>query len=238
MDSDTGSVCSRASSPDMETVGGGAFLSARHKPLIPNFLSEQEDPSREFPRNTPAKGKWKKPMSECESQELRLKVNGRERKRMQDLNVAMDGLRELMPCAHGPSVRKLSKIATLLLARNYILMLSSSLGEMKKLLSEVYGGHHSHCHPQRCGQLGQAASAQLGAQVLPPMAALPSGCSAPSLPLGFLGGSPAPAALLKSPAPCGSRHWRAVPCPFTLCQPVPQHLPAHSPGLSCSSSHR
>ncbi|KAJ8416048.1 hypothetical protein AAFF_G00380700 [Aldrovandia affinis] len=35
--------------------------------------------------------------------ELRLKINGRERKRMHDLNVAMDGLREVMPYAHGPS---------------------------------------------------------------------------------------------------------------------------------------
>ena len=58
---------------------------------------------------------------------MRLKINGRERKRMHDLNLAMDGLREVMPYAHGPSVRKLSKIATLLLARNYILMLTSSL---------------------------------------------------------------------------------------------------------------
>ena len=45
---------------------------------------------------------------------------------------------EVMPYAHGPSVRKLSKIATLLLARNYILMLNSSLDEMKKLVSDIY----------------------------------------------------------------------------------------------------
>lgn len=47
---------------------------------------------------------------------------------MHDLNLAMDRLREVMPYAHGPSVRKLSKIATLLLARNYILMLTQLLG--------------------------------------------------------------------------------------------------------------
>ncbi|KAK7904848.1 hypothetical protein WMY93_017455 [Mugilogobius chulae] len=69
-----------------------------------------------------------------------MKVNSRERKRMHDLNQAMDGLREVMPYAQGPSVRKLSKISTLLLARNYILMLSSSLEEMKKLVGDVYGG--------------------------------------------------------------------------------------------------
>uniref|UniRef100_A0A1I8FU36 BHLH domain-containing protein n=1 Tax=Macrostomum lignano TaxID=282301 RepID=A0A1I8FU36_9PLAT len=70
--------------------------------------------------------------------ERRLKINSRERKRMHDLNSALDGLREVIPYATGPSVKKLSKIATLLLAKNYILMLQSSLDEMKKLLSEVY----------------------------------------------------------------------------------------------------
>lgn len=43
-----------------------------------------------------------------------------------------------MPYANGPSVRKLSKISTLLLAKNYILMLNKSLDEMKKLVSDVY----------------------------------------------------------------------------------------------------
>lgn len=83
--------------------------------------------------------KDRKLLSEGELQHIRLKINSRERKRMHDLNVAMDGLREVMPYAHGPSVRKLSKIATLLLARNYILMLSNSLEEMKRLVSEIYG---------------------------------------------------------------------------------------------------
>lgn len=82
-----------------------------------------------------------KSMSEEELQLLRLKINSRERKRMHDLNSALDGLREVMPYAHGPSVRKLSKIATLLLARNYILMLTNSLDEMKKLVSDIYQNH-------------------------------------------------------------------------------------------------
>ncbi|XP_059170177.1 oligodendrocyte transcription factor 3-like [Physella acuta] len=81
-----------------------------------------------------------KVMDEQELQSLRLKINSRERKRMHDLNSALDGLREVMPYAHGPSVRKLSKIATLLLAKNYILMLNSSLEEMKKLVSDIYHG--------------------------------------------------------------------------------------------------
>ena len=46
---------------------------------------------------------------------------------MHDLNDALDELRSVIPYAHGPSVRKLSKIATLLLAKNYILMQASDV---------------------------------------------------------------------------------------------------------------
>ena len=73
-----------------------------------------------------------------ELQQLRLKVNSRERRRMHDLNSALDALREVMPYAQGPSVRKLSKIATLLLAKNYILMLNRSLEEIRKMLPPEY----------------------------------------------------------------------------------------------------
>ncbi|XP_029968614.1 oligodendrocyte transcription factor 1 [Salarias fasciatus] len=90
-------------------------------------------------------------LSPEEQQELRRKINSRERKRMQDLNVAMDALREVMvPYASSPSSgssqahqpgappgRRLSKISTLVLARNYILLLGSSLQEMRRLLGEV-----------------------------------------------------------------------------------------------------
>ena len=48
--------------------------------------------------------------------DLHHRINMRERKRMHDLNVAMDSLSEVIPYAYGPSVRKLSKIATLSLA--------------------------------------------------------------------------------------------------------------------------
>ena len=74
---------------------------------------------------------------------------------MHDLNSALDALREVMPYAHGPSVRKLSKIATLLLAKNYILMLNRSLDEMRQLLPPEYlqrigganGFNYTHTHP-------------------------------------------------------------------------------------------
>ncbi|GFO33347.1 oligodendrocyte transcription factor [Plakobranchus ocellatus] len=76
--------------------------------------------------------------SQEELRELRSKINSRERRRMHDLNSAMDSLRDVMPYAKGPSVRKLSKIATLTLARNYIQMLNKSVEEMKQLLEDVY----------------------------------------------------------------------------------------------------
>lgn len=65
---------------------------------------------------------------------IRLGINARERRRMHDLNDALDDLRSVIPYAHSPSVRKLSKIATLLLAKNYILMQASALEEMRRLI--------------------------------------------------------------------------------------------------------
>ncbi|XP_062831127.1 oligodendrocyte transcription factor 1 [Anolis carolinensis] len=82
------------------------------------------------------------PVPASEQQQLRRKINSRERKRMQDLNLAMDALREvILPysaahCQSSPG-RKLSKIATLLLARNYILLLGSSLQELRRILAEM-----------------------------------------------------------------------------------------------------
>ncbi len=64
----------------------------------------------------------------------RLGINARERRRMHDLNDALDELRAVIPYAHSPSVRKLSKIATLLLAKNYILMQANALEEMRRLI--------------------------------------------------------------------------------------------------------
>ncbi|XP_068118366.1 class E basic helix-loop-helix protein 23 [Hyperolius riggenbachi] len=75
-----------------------------------------------------------------EQRSLRLSINARERRRMHDLNDALDGLRSVIPYAHSPSVRKLSKIATLLLAKNYILMQSQALEEMRRLVAYLNQG--------------------------------------------------------------------------------------------------
>ncbi|CAH0556522.1 unnamed protein product [Brassicogethes aeneus] len=81
----------------------------------------------------PSKGKNRQGKS------VRLNINARERRRMHDLNDALDELRAVIPYAHSPSVRKLSKIATLLLAKNYILMQANALEEMKRLIAYLQG---------------------------------------------------------------------------------------------------
>ncbi|CAB0035330.1 unnamed protein product [Trichogramma brassicae] len=70
---------------------------------------------------------------------VRLNINARERRRMHDLNDALDELRSVIPYAHSPSVRKLSKIATLLLAKNYILMQGeASIARTRAIISLIF----------------------------------------------------------------------------------------------------
>ncbi|KAL4624142.1 oligodendrocyte transcription factor 3-like [Arapaima gigas] len=146
VDSDAASICSRSSSPDLPADSAVArFIS---KQMLKTLCQEQGASgglglrTRHGGTGAQDRSKGHTELSKEDLRDLRLRVNSRERKRMHDLNQAMDGLREVMPYAHGPSVRKLSKISTLLLARNYILMLSSSLQEMRKLVGEVYGAGH------------------------------------------------------------------------------------------------
>lgn len=82
---------------------------------------------------------------------VRLNINARERGRMHDLNDALDELRSAIPYAHSPSVRKLSKIATLLLAKNYILMQGNALEEMRKVVGYM-DVTHTTTPPSGCFQ--------------------------------------------------------------------------------------
>ncbi|XP_051945386.1 oligodendrocyte transcription factor 3-like [Xyrauchen texanus] len=240
MNSDSSS--SRSSSPDMD----GMYIHDHHHSQDGRLNSVSSTQSEllqkmtsEHLSKTPSGSKYKlkKQVTEQEVQQLRLKINGRERKRMHDLNLAMDGLREVMPYAHGPSVRKLSKIATLLLARNYILMLTSSLDEMKRLVGEIYGGHHSAFH---CGTVGHSGAHSAGAahQVHPLLGSALSASTATTLP--GLTSIRAPHSLMKStPTPPlqlgGSfQHWAGLPCPCTICQvpPPTPHISITSTGLA------
>ncbi|XP_043102516.1 class E basic helix-loop-helix protein 22 [Puntigrus tetrazona] len=67
---------------------------------------------------------------------LRLLTNARERRRMHDLNDALDDLRAVIPYSPNQNVKKLSKIATLLLAKNYILMQTRALKEMQRIVEQ------------------------------------------------------------------------------------------------------
>ncbi|XP_059151722.1 class E basic helix-loop-helix protein 22-like [Physella acuta] len=86
-------------------------------------------------------GKARAKKSSTGQKHVRLNINSRERRRMHDLNDALDELRSVIPYAHSPSVRKLSKIATLLLAKNYILMQAHALEEMRRIIA--YLNHHT-----------------------------------------------------------------------------------------------
>ncbi|MBN3281612.1 BHE23 protein, partial [Polyodon spathula] len=93
-----------------------------------------------------------------EQRSLRLNINARERRRMHDLNDALDGLRSVIPYAHSPSVRKLSKIATLLLAKNYILMQAQALEEMRRVVAYLNQGQAlTSPIPAALAPFGQAA---------------------------------------------------------------------------------
>ncbi|XP_028845709.1 oligodendrocyte transcription factor 3 [Denticeps clupeoides] len=234
MNSDSSS--SRASSPDMDEM----YLPEARLNSVSSTQSEllQKMTSEHLSRNadkSPGGGKYKlkKQVTEQELQQLRLKINGRERKRMHDLNLAMDGLREVMPYAHGPSVRKLSKIATLLLARNYILMLTSSLDEMKRLVGEIYGGHHSAFH---CGTPAHQAhpahpllSGPLSAATPSPLPAALPGLTSIRAPHSLIKTTPTP----PIPLGAGFQHWAGLPCPCAICQvPPAPHIPITSTGLT------
>uniref|UniRef100_A0A6I8PCY4 Class E basic helix-loop-helix protein 22 n=1 Tax=Ornithorhynchus anatinus TaxID=9258 RepID=A0A6I8PCY4_ORNAN len=108
-----------------------------------------------------------------EQKALRLNINARERRRMHDLNDALDELRAVIPYAHSPSVRKLSKIATLLLAKNYILMQAQALEEMRRLVAYLNQG-------QAISAASLPSSAAAGYPFgagLPPAASCPDKCA-------------------------------------------------------------
>ncbi|XP_029979875.1 oligodendrocyte transcription factor 2 [Sphaeramia orbicularis] len=261
MDSDTSRVSSRPSSPEVDDI----FISTLKK-SVHGFSGAVSSTQSDSPSEVPslrglsamdeealalrmASKKDRKLLSENELQSIRLKINSRERKRMHDLNVAMDGLREVMPYAHGPSVRKLSKIATLLLARNYILMLSNSLEEMKRLVSEIYGssGHHGGFHPSACGTMthagpvpghpaaSHASHPAVHHPLLPPAAVSTASLSAPGI--SAVTSVRPHHGLLKAPGagagPLGSsfQHWgvgTGMPCPCSMCQVPPPHVSSMS----------
>ncbi|XP_058792957.1 class E basic helix-loop-helix protein 23 isoform X2 [Phymastichus coffea] len=132
-------------------LGGFYFQQQQHHPggappLPPSShapsssaLTDENRPDHErssSSRNCPSKSKTTR-----QGKSVRLNINARERRRMHDLNDALDELRSVIPYAHSPSVRKLSKIATLLLAKNYILMQGNALEELKRVIAVLQSPH-------------------------------------------------------------------------------------------------
>ena len=91
--------------------------------LLPKAAREKPEAPADTPGTGPGTGAHagggpRADAKEEQQQQLRRKINSRERKRMHDLNLAMDALREVIlpySAAHcqGAPGRKLSKIATL-----------------------------------------------------------------------------------------------------------------------------
>lgn len=100
------------------------------------FVAEHRIPSNGQQGTSATSGAGGKSKSK-QGKSVRLNINARERRRMHDLNDALDELRSVIPYAHSPSVRKLSKIATLLLAKNYILMQANALEELRRLITYI-----------------------------------------------------------------------------------------------------
>ncbi|VDO76660.1 unnamed protein product [Haemonchus placei] len=78
-------------------------------------------------------------MMKCEQNILRTSINSRERKRMHDLNEALEELRSCLPYSQDQSARKMSKINTLLLACNWIRQLTIRNHELQKQVAALRG---------------------------------------------------------------------------------------------------
>ncbi|KAK2147758.1 hypothetical protein LSH36_537g01014 [Paralvinella palmiformis] len=100
-------------------------------------IDVEHDDNRSEDDDSYSRSRYPRDLSPKTKEELRLRVNARERERMHDINGAMDALRQVMPYGNGPSVKKLSKMSTLLLARNYILTLTKNLEELRFCVTKV-----------------------------------------------------------------------------------------------------
>lgn len=119
-----------------ETSGSGMMGPSHHQTSL--ALSGLAGHSAGMPSTTGGNGLGSNSGSSRKNRQgkaVRLSINARERRRMHDLNDALDELRSVIPYAHSPSVRKLSKIATLLLAKNYIMMQANALDELRRVVT-------------------------------------------------------------------------------------------------------
>lgn len=76
------------------------------------------------------------------SEEDRLRTNEKERHRMHQLNKAMDDLKRVLP--YSKSVNRISKMSTLLLARNHIVSLQKTQRGLQQLVHQLTRRNHDN----------------------------------------------------------------------------------------------
>ncbi|KAE9552382.1 hypothetical protein FO519_004395 [Halicephalobus sp. NKZ332] len=74
-----------------------------------------------------------------EQDRLRQCINSRERKRMHNLNSALDKLRTTLPYSKSPNTRKLSKINTIIAAAEWITQLTSENSSLRSQVGDLGG---------------------------------------------------------------------------------------------------
>lgn len=102
-------------------------------------MSNSEDFSERKMKSPKKSAKRRKGVSARERNMRRIESNERERQRMHSLNDAFEGLRDVIP--HINMERKLSKIETLTLAKNYIKALTNVICDLrneKAVFSDIY----------------------------------------------------------------------------------------------------
>ncbi|TKR94715.1 hypothetical protein L596_008970 [Steinernema carpocapsae] len=103
------------------------------------FLPDEDDfePYVRRKRSEDERKQRSKFVDKEEHEKHRKGVNSRERRRMHDLNDALDELRRVLPYFQNSTARKMTKINTLLLASNWIRHLTKENADLKRKFQEA-----------------------------------------------------------------------------------------------------
>uniref|UniRef100_A0A0N4Z637 BHLH domain-containing protein n=1 Tax=Parastrongyloides trichosuri TaxID=131310 RepID=A0A0N4Z637_PARTI len=136
------SICTSTSSETSSSPKSNT--SDESKGLIGNvipiqYLTEEFEPYvRRRKRNDKDKNKNKiAELDETDQLIVRTCINSRERKRMHDLNNAMEDLRQSLPYSQNANCRKMSKINTLILATSWIKQMTKTNEDLRKQLEDL-----------------------------------------------------------------------------------------------------
>jgi len=124
-------------------------------------LSNSEDFGERKMKSPKKSAKRRKGVSARERNMRRIESNERERQRMHSLNDAFEGLREVIP--HVNMERKLSKIETLTLAKNYIKALTNVICDLRgesAVFNDICEGAQDDTLPSNDGIGSDAGSVQ------------------------------------------------------------------------------